>query len=180
MKKIVLTTTMLVISAHSFADSADLALSNETVEISYRHGITQGISAVGSFLHQQGDVNVAGIGLYGGARRGDAGAFIGAKAFWVNTGEPDGQGIAIGGAFAYELISHVTFEANAHYAPDSTSYADVESYEEWGVRLTVQVMPSANVFVGFRDINIDVAVGDDHTEQLDLMRGGYGGITLYF
>jgi len=180
MKKIALMMPLLAISAQTFADSADFALSSKTVEAGYRHNITSGVSAVGSWLHQEGDINVASVGLYGGARRGDAGAFIGAKAFWVDTEKPKGQGIAIGGAVAYELIPHVTVEGNVHYAPEVTSYEDVKGYQEWGVRLTVQVMESANLFVGFRDINLEVPVSHNHTDQLDLLRGGYGGFTLYF
>lgn len=180
MKKIALPIILLALSAHTGADSVDLALSSETVEASYRRGITDGISAVGSWLHQQGAIDVAGVGIYGGARRGDAGAFIGAKAFWVDANDARGQGIALGGAVAYELIPRVTVEANAHYAPKVTSYEDVESYQEWGARLTVQVLPVANVFVGFRDINVKVPVGGGRTDELDLMRGGYGGFTLYF
>jgi len=180
MKKIALMMTLLAISTHTFADSADLALSGKTVEASYRRNITEGVSAVGTWLHQEGDINLAGIGLYGGGRRGDAGAFIGAKAFWVDTEGPKGQGIAIGGAVAYELIPRVTVEANAHYAPHVTSYEDIEGYQEWGVRLTVQVLQSANVFAGFRDINLEVPAGHNHSDQLDLLRGGYAGFTLYF
>lgn len=170
----------LLFATDVFASSADLALSNETVEASYRTSITEGISASGSWLHHEDDIDVASAGIYGGGRQGDAGAFIGAKAFWLNADGPDGQGIAIGGALSYELLPRVTVEANAHYAPSVTSYKDIHSYQEWGLRLTLQVLPAANLFAGFRDINVEVDSGPGHTEEIDIMRGGYAGITLYF
>ncbi len=170
----------LAVSTNTLANSADIGVSNETVEASYRHGITNGVSAVGSWLHAEHDINVISAGLYGGGRRGDAGAFVGAKAFWVDASGPDGQGIALGGAVAYELIPKLTIELNAHFAPSSTSYKDIEKYEEWGTRLTLQILPVANIYVGYRDIDIDVSTGRGHSEEFDLVRGGYAGLTLYF
>ena len=167
-------------AARVFASSADLAISNETVEGTYRQSITDGISATGGWLHHEDDIDIASAGIYGGGRQGEIGAFIGAKAFWLNADGPDGQGIALGGALSYELFPRVTVEANAHYAPSVTSYKDIDSYQEWGLRLTLQVLPAANLFVGFRDINVDVEAGDDHSKEIDIMRGGYGGFTLYF
>jgi hypothetical protein len=167
-------------ASNTFANSADLALSNESVEATYRANIANGISAAGSWLHHEDDIDIISAGIYGGGRQGDAGAFIGAKAFWLNADGPDGQGIAIGGALSYELFPRVTVEANAHYAPSVTSYKDIDNYQEWGARLTLQILPSANVFAGFRDINVDVDSGRGHTEEIDVMRGGYAGFTLYF
>jgi hypothetical protein len=167
-------------ATRTFANSADLAMSNETVEASYRTSIANGISASGSWLHHEDDIDIAAAGIYGGGRQGQAGAFIGAKAFWLNADGPDGQGIAVGGALSYELLPRVTVEANIHYAPSVTSYKDIDGYQEWGGRLTLQVLPSANLFAGFRDINVDVDAGHGHSKEIDVIRGGYAGITLYF
>jgi hypothetical protein len=168
-------------AAKAFANSADLALSNTSVETTYRANIANGVSAAGSWLHHENGIDVASVGIYGGGRQGAAGAFIGAKAFWLNADGPDGQGIAIGGALSYELFPRVTIEGNAHYAPSVTSYKDIDHYTEWGARLTLQLLPSANIFAGFRDINVDVNDGPHgHTSQVDVTRGGYAGFTLYF
>jgi len=169
-----------LLAAKAFANSADLALSNESVEATYRASITNGISATGSWLHHDDGIDIASAGIYGGGRQGEAGMFIGAKAFWLDASGPDGQGIAIGGAVSYELLPRVTVEANVHYAPSVVSYKDIDSYQEWGLRLTLQLLPSANLFAGFRDINVDVNTGQGHTEEVDVMRGGYAGFTLYF
>lgn len=171
--------SLALCSTKTLASSADLAMSNETVEATYRTSITEGISATGSWLHHEDDIDIASAGIYGGGRQGEVGAFIGAKAFWINADGPDGQGIAVGGALSYELLPRLTVEANIHYAPSVTSYKDIDNYQEWGARLTYQVLPSANVFAGFRDINVDVEK-HGHSEQIDVVRGGYAGITLYF
>jgi len=168
-------------AARAFANSADLALSNSSVEATYRANVADGISAAGSWLHHEDGIDIASAGIYGGGRQGQAGAFIGAKAFWIDADGPDGQGIAIGGALSYELFPRVTVEANAHYAPSVTSYKDIDNYQEWGARVTLQLLQSANVFAGFRDINVDINDGvAGHTREIDVVRGGYAGFTLYF
>jgi len=168
-------------AATASANSADLALSNTSVEATYRANVANGISAVGSWLHHEDGIDVASAGIYGGGRQGAAGAFIGAKAFWLNADGPDGQGIAVGGALSYELFPRVTVEANAHYAPSVVSYKDIDNYKEWGVRLTLQLLQSANLFTGFRDIDVDVNDGTGgHTRQVGVVRGGYVGFSLYF
>jgi hypothetical protein len=180
MRKCLFVALLLTIATSAVADSADLAVSSEMVEISYRRGITEGISAMGSWLHHEDGVELPAVGIYGGGRSGAAGAFVGAKAFWVDGDGPDGPGIALGGAVSYELVPRITVEANIHYAPPATSYKDLESYEEWGVRVTAQILPVANIFAGFRDINVEIPVDGGHFDEIDLVRGGYAGITLYF
>jgi hypothetical protein len=170
----------MLCSAGALANSADLAMSNDTVEASYRTGIGNGISALGSWLHHEDDINIVSAGIYAGGRQDRAGAFVGARAFWLDADGPDGYGIAIGGALSYELVPRLTVEANLHYAPRVTSYRDIDNYQEWGARLTFQLLQSANVFAGFRDINVDVETAGDRTTEIDVVRGGYVGFTLYF
>ena len=176
MRKTVIVMAGLMLSGAVYGESLQLGLSDHSIELRYATQVNEEAKTEASWIHHEDDGDLVGFGFYG---TGDHGAFtaqVGGKAFLVDVDGPDGYGIALGGTVIWHAADKISLEGGAHYAPDVTAYRDVEHLKEFYVQAAFQLMPSAQVFVGFRDVDVDVeGIGD-----VELHDGGYAGISVLF
>ncbi len=180
MKKYFLLFSLALSACPTLANTLHLALSNHTAELGYSAQNSKDTMSELSWLHHEDEGDLAGIGFYGvGTNKGIQGK-VGGKLFYVDIDNTySGQGLAIGGALSMKLGNSLCLEGNIHYAPSVTSFKKVEKLEQWGAQLIYEVMQNANVFVGYR--NVDVELKDSHNnKEIELHQGGYVGLSIKF
>jgi len=176
MKAPVIIMAGLLLSNVVYGESVQLGLSDHSVELRYASQVNEQGKTEASWMHHEDNGDLVGLGFYG---TGDHQAFtakIGGKLFLTDVDGPDGYGIALGGNVVWHVADKVSLEGGAHYAPDVTAFGDVEHLKEFYVQAAFQLMPSAQVFVGYRDVDVDIEdIGD-----VELHDGGYAGISVIF
>ncbi|AWB65021.1 hypothetical protein C2869_00550 [Saccharobesus litoralis] len=157
----------------------DLALSNKTAKISYGHsGIGSENSYVqASYFHHDEDADLADIAFLVGKAQNMNNLLVGGKVFYGSVGDADGGGLAIGAQGQYKLAAELYLRGQAYYAPQVVSFGDAENYVEVEARLSYQLMPEAEVSLGYRDISVDIK---DSPVDAELHSGGFLALTLKF
>lgn len=159
------------------AGSIDLALNDEAARIGFGWPLAgEWLQTDAAWFHhdENGDVVTLGLHAIGDAtfsERLEGG--IGANAFWVDAELEDGWGLAIGGFFKWGLTrkESLSLTAEAHVAPDIFAGGDIKSYLETGARVGYKILTSADVFAGYRYIELDPQEGDDIEVASDLEIG---------
>jgi hypothetical protein len=169
-------------SVHSNANNLDLALSDQTIKIGLISGTRADTrsSFEANFFHNEGESNMAALGLHVASQNKPLRFLLGVKTYYVDfdnvENDEEGSGIVLGGKAIYAIMPKFTFSAQAYYSPAVTSFGDTEHYKEGEVRLNLQLVPGGDVFLGYRNIDVDIEdVGD-----LTLHEGGFAGASFVF
>lgn len=95
---------------------------------------------------------------------------VGPKIYYMHADDADvsGLSIAIGGMLRYSLpqIQRLSLQGMVYYAPSITSTLDTSNFVEYGGRVAYEILPTANVYVGFRRIRVGFTK-DRGTHTLD-------------
>jgi len=200
MKKVLAGACLLFGTFGANAGGLDLALSDETANLSLllnpAHRFNQGNGselAIGGFISEQGD-KLAHMTLMARGQQENNGTHYsvgaGMKAVAGDVAIPpigaeleaeESVGaVALGFQFGVLLISSrnnpVELNVEAFLAPSITSWADAERYTEMSARLQVEVIPQAQAYIGYRRIRFDTNDYDD----VNLDRSVHLGIKLTF
>lgn len=174
-----ITTALAATSMAVTAGVLDLALSDTTakLDISSADGNNRRKSSVeASFIHNDEQRNGAGLALHVSNKQGLANLMVGIKSYYAALDEEDGSGISIGGKVDYRMLPKLFIRGQAYYAPDVTSFGDIQHYKEAEAKLIYMLLPEAQIFLGFRDIEIDLEELGNH----ELHEGGFAGISMQF
>lgn len=200
MKKVLAGVCLLFGSFGASAGGLDLALSNETANLSLllnpAHRFNQASGSelsLGGFISEQGD-KLAHASLMARGHQENNGthynvgagmkAIVGDVAIPAIGAEPEGEesvgAVALGFQFGVLLVSSrnnpVELKFEGFLAPSITSWADAERYTELSARLQVEVIPQAQAYIGYRRIRFDTNDYDD----VNLDRSVHFGIKLTF
>lgn len=182
MKKTTLTaliTTATIITTSATTATASefqLGLSDHTAEMTYSSAINEQAIGEASWLYDEDNGSLVGLGFYGVGHRDAISGKLGGKLFYTDADGPTGQGLAIGGTIAFQATETLSIAFDIHYAPSVLSFKDVEHLEQWGGRVVYQLMDTANLFIGYRNVEVDIKkVGN-----VELARGGYAGMSISF
>ncbi len=200
MRKIVAALCLLLGSFSANAGGLDIALSNETANLSvllnpYQQFIRAGGTelGVGGFISEQGDRLAHATLMARGFRQSDSGQYnlgagvkllggdvtIPASVTGVKQDEAVGA-LALGMQFGLLLASsrhnpiEVMFEG--FMAPSITSFSDAERFSELSARLQIEVIPQARAYIGYRRMRFDT----DDFRDVQLDRSVHMGIKLTF
>ncbi len=95
---------------------------------------------------------------------------VGPKLYYMHADKPDvsGLSIAIGGIVRYNLpqLQRMVLQGTLYYAPSITSTLDTSNFLEYGARVAYEILPTANIYLGFRRISVDYTKGKG-THTLD-------------
>lgn len=127
------------------------------------------------------------LALHAGATlTGDAGATngakltggLGARLQFVSADHEDGGALALGGQLRLKLLQadRLRFNAGLWHGPDPASFGDIEGFLEYGVSVGYEVLRDAELYVGYRKIEVDIDGGPD----VDLEDSAHIGIRLQF
>lgn len=162
------TTALIVVPGH--ADEVDLAFSNDTAKIKYsRSGVVSKRSQANvSYFHHQDGADMFDVDLLVGDANSANQLLIGGKLFYASDNDLDGTGLALGFSGSASLAHKIYLKGHAFYAPSVTSFNDLENYQELEIRLTYQVIPEAEVSLGYRNAEFDINNGGDLEIQDDV------------
>lgn len=160
------------------ADELDLALSNDTAKVMFsRSGVISERSQVNAtYFHHQDGIDMFDIDVLVGDANSTNQILIGGKAFYLSDDNLDGTGIALGVTGSASVAHKVFLKGHFFYAPSVTSFNDIKNYQDIEIRLAYQIIPEAEVAIGYRNAE----VGIDNAPDVDIQKNVFAALTLSF
>jgi hypothetical protein len=174
------------VSTAASADNIDLNLRDEAIRASYSKALqSSGLSAEAGLLYSEDkdqlDDTLYHAGLHvSGENWSESGTFdisIGGRLYYATPGDVDLMAVGIGADVRFSPVHRVGIGGHIYYAPDITAFQDAKRFQESGIRVDYQVLPQAFVYLGYRQIEVDIDNGPDDVE---LDEGGHIGIKMLF
>jgi hypothetical protein len=140
---------------------------------------------IGAIVRPERDDDLL-VGHVGALLTGDAGARdfelaagLGLRGVYVGRDHDSGGAIAVGGQLEarYPGFDRLGLSVYGYYAPDVLGLGDVEQYYEVGVALDYQVLKDASVYIGYRNVNIELEPLDG---DITADNGLHAGLRLDF
>jgi hypothetical protein len=176
------------VPAVASADNIDLNLHDEAIRFSYakelKGGSTSGLSAEAGLLYSEDQKRLNDtlyhLGLHvSGENWSQSGTFdinLGGRFYYASPEDVDLAALAFGGAIRFSPAHRFGIGGHFYFAPRITSYMDADSFRETGVRLDYQVLPQAFVYVGYRQIEVDI----DNAKNVELEDDAHIGFKMLF
>jgi hypothetical protein len=170
------------------ADQVDINFSGDAAAFSYIKPLqTEGLELGGRWLHDTEDGDIADANLHMVDRpepgRNALVLGIGGKlpAIMDDVRDADGAALAIGGKLRWTLpeYNRAAVAGSIYYAPSATSMSDIDGYQEYSVRGEFQLLEDANVYLGFRHIELSFDKDSDGADR-DFEDGVYAGFNIDF
>lgn len=173
MLRIVLALFLTTVSSLSFARSFDINLSSDAAQ--FKYGSHVGATNYGrtemtiGFLYNEDDNYLGEVGLLvideAGSKTPGLELGVGPK-FWFggsDEADVDISGIGLGGQLRYKNLNYprIIYGFSLFYAPSIVSFLDADNILEYDIRIEYELLPTANVYVGFRSIEADIKNRDD-------------------
>lgn len=181
---------LLLAAGAARAETVDFSLSDD----SFRFGLVGPLSRIVSNVQGQYDLGFIKrerhgddtyAGHVGALISGDMGlqdidvtAGAGLRAVFIG-GDGDNGGALAPGLQAEARVpgvERVGVLGYAYYAPSVVSFDDIDSYRDLGAAVSYQLVRSAALYVGYRNIRIGV----EHGPNVTLDSGFFGGLSLTF
>jgi hypothetical protein len=170
------------------AEHGDINLSSSTLRGVYGGPLTGRLGGdyeFGALLGERNDRSFqqvhAGLLVTGdaGARDATVTAGVGGRLFVLNgEGSEDGGGLALGGMVDARLpaFNRVGVIGYGYYAPKASTFGDLEAWWEYAVSADYQVLQGASVYLGWRQVKVDV----DGAGTATVDTGWHFGVRLKF
>lgn len=167
------------VSTVASADNIDINLRDEAIRASYSMELKDrgyaGLSAEAGLLYSEDkkklDDTLYHIGLHvSGENWSQSGTFdisLGGRLYYASPGDADLAALGVGGAIRFSPAHRFGIGAHLYYAPDITSFMDAKRFQETGIRVDYQILPQAFVYVGYRQIEVDIEDGPKDVELDD-------------
>ena len=168
MLRIMLILLLSTLSNATFARSFDINLSSDAAQFKYGSlvgGTNYGRTEMNvGFLYNEDDNYLGEIGLLvideAGSKTPGLELGVGPK-FWFggsDEADVDISGIGLGGQLRYKNINvpRIVYGASIYYAPGIVAFMDAEGLLEYDIRVEYELLPTANVYIGFRSIEADI------------------------
>ena len=159
-----------VVVAPVHATEVEFDLSNESARLAGAHQVTDtGLELDASWLHHEDHGDIAGVGAHLVDNplpgRGSLRAGVGGRLYFVEQDgrRDDGQAVALGGKVRYTwpTFNRLGLAGHFYFAPDVTSFGDLDSYLEFMVRAEYLVLRNAGAYLGFRTVRVGEERNDD-------------------
>jgi hypothetical protein len=150
------------LSSGAAASELGLNLSDEALELDYSATPTAGGAMLGAGLIRQEDDNLIGdLSLHlvdnAGSETQPVQVGLGGKLVLIDTEVPSGGALAIGafGRLNLSKANRLAIAGAIHYAPDVTTFSDVDEYLEYSARMEYEVLRNASIYLGYRRVRAD-------------------------
>jgi len=168
MFRIMLVLILGTLSSISLARSFDMNLSNDAAQ--FKYGTHVGSTNYGrsemtvGFLYNEDDTYLTEVGLLvtdeAGTKTPGLELGVGPK-FWFggsDKADVNFAGIGLGGQLRYKnmAVPRIVYGASLFYAPSIVSFLDADNIIEYDIRVEYELLPTANVYVGYRNIDADI------------------------
>lgn len=156
-------------AGYARAQTFDMNLSDKSAQFKYSTRIGnpnpgEGRSEVeAGFLYNDDDNYMAEVGMLiidvAGTKTPGLEMGVGPKLFMASHKGTGGDAVAVGlgGQLRYKLpsLSRVNFTVAGYYAPSIVSFSDADSMWEFNAQVGYEILPTANVYFGYRHIQVD-------------------------
>jgi len=178
----------LMVSLPASADVLDINLNGDAAKISLIRPLPpEGLEAGGGLLLHKDDGYIldAEMHLVDRPEPGRNALFlgIGGKLPLISDDRrnADGAALAVGGKLRWTLpdYNRAAVAGSVYYAPSVISLFDIDSYQEYSLRGEFQILEDANVYLGYRHIELSYD-GDKFGADRKFDDGIYAGFNLSF
>jgi hypothetical protein len=113
-----------------------------------------------------------------GMRNFELAAGLGVRAVYIGRDRDSGGAVAPGGQLEARLPGYerIGFSIYGYYAPEVLSFGEFDEYYEVGVGVDYQVLKNASVYLGYRNVNVEIEDGPKVTAD----NGLHVGLRLEF
>lgn len=167
------------------ADNIDVNLHDKAIRASYTKQLKDsgqaGLSAEFGLLYSE-DRNKLNDTLYhlglhvSGENWSQSGTFdisLGGRFYYASPGNTQLGALAFGGDIRFSPAHRFGIGAHAYIAPSITSFMDANRFEELGGRVDYQLLPQAFVYLGYRQIKVDINNGPSGVKLEDNAHVGF-------
>jgi len=85
---------------------------------------------------------------------------VGPKLWFASNDKADASlaALGLGGQLRYKNLTapRWVYGANLYYAPSIVSFMDADAVIEYGIRVEYELLPTANAYIGYRNIEADI------------------------
>jgi hypothetical protein len=182
--RIVFLASALLMSSNAFSQEMRVQLANKSAKFSYlteAFGQDFGrLELEAGLLYNTDNDSMFNLGLL---VRGESVSVplivaIGARAYYANVRTYNIGAIAIGGdlLLSPESWGGLGVGVNYYTAPGVVSFLDAKDVTEYGIYLSYQITPQANISLGYKNIEADIK----NVGNVEIDKGGYFGLNLSF
>ena len=162
-------------SQSTIAETLDINLSDESAQFKYLqniNGTTEGRTELGFGILYNDDDNYLAEASFiitdvAGTKAPGLEVGVGPKLYLAKHDKTDldAFSIGVGAQFRYKIptVTRLNFTGAVFYAPGIVSFADAEDLTEIFVSIGYEVLPTADVYLGYRYINVDFDPVSDKT-----------------
>lgn len=179
----------ITLPAASFAQSLDVNLNDDTGQATVSMPLSLGGFGrsswdAGFLYHEANNSDNWAVSLGAvvqGAAGGDAPGLefgAGMRIYVVDTGQKDVTAVPLGLQVRYAPPAFSRFfgELDGYYAPDIVTFNDGKDFFAGQVRLGYEILPEAEIYVGYRNIEAGIKKQQDAT----VAEGGFLGLKIIF
>jgi len=174
-----------LVCMNALADEIDLSFNEDAFRAYYAHDLEANDLAWDAGLLNNSDKGFVAYGslyLKGFASDGSnpLEAGLGGRTAWID-GDNSGQKglpLALGGYLKYTFprVNRISVRVDAYYAPDVLTVKDLDTYEDYTIRLAYNLLREADIYVGARYVKGEF----DNDTQQTFDSGMHVGINLRF
>lgn len=180
----------MLVAGSAQAEIVDLSLGDNSVRaalygpLSRMVDDTKGQYDVGVIVRpkREDDLFVAHVGALvtgdAGAQQFELAAGLGVRGVYIGRDHDSGGAVALGGQAEARYPGYERFGLSVYgyYAPEILSFGEFDQYYEIGTALDYQVIKNASIYVGYRNVNLELENGGEITAD----NGLHGGFRLSF
>jgi hypothetical protein len=188
MKRVLAGLCLAVLATGARAERLDVNLSDETLRGTFDAPLPSdrlgGVYEFGALLGENRNVQFqqlhVGLLVTGdaGAKQATVTAGLGGRVFALFGDGADGGGLALGGMVDARLpaFNRIGLVAYGYGAPEASTFGDLEGWYEYAANLDYQVLQGASIYVGWRQVKVEVEGFGDYTVDT----GFHAGLRLTF
>lgn len=166
-----------LLSGSVSASSLNIGLSNDTIEAGVAFPIATSAQISAGYLKSEDQGRVIELGLQTVQHMETHTVSLGGKYIDLNSDRrEDGHALALGGDYRRGLAPQLSLGFSAYYAPSVLSSSGIDRHYRVDVKLMYQLMPTADIYAGYREVKFKFDTMADQTIE----EGLYVGADLRF
>jgi len=116
---------------------------------------------LGVVYNSDAEATVGTAGLFVTGSRGLVRGKVGAKAYAVDLDNQDGYGVALGADLKLPLEGGFAIQGGLYIGPDSLGAGDVDTYTEWYISASFEIIENASIAAGISSLEIETDFGQE-------------------
>ncbi|MFE8072085.1 YfaZ family outer membrane protein [Marinobacteraceae bacterium S3BR75-40.1] len=165
------------------AEDVALSLTDDSAKAQFNTSVNRGELALGGgYTYHEGSRHILNLDVHAQGRTAlgnlPATAGIGLRTIAFDDDNVNGGAIGLGGFGKINIpdVPGLSVNGSLHYAPSILSFDDADDMKNIELSLSYRVIRNAEVFGGYRFMDVDLDPGKD----LTLDEGGMVGIRMFF